>query len=100
MPRMLSLVLAFVRLGRPQFLLGGFVLYGLGAAVAVAGGAPFFWRGFVLGQGAVPRIQLMTHYANDFFDLAADQANTTPTRWSEGSRVLATATLSPRVAWH
>ena len=100
MPLALSSVLAFVRLGRPQFLLGGFVLYGLGAAVAVAGGAPFFLRGFVLGQVAVTCIQLMTHYANDFFDVAADQANATPTRWSGGSRVLATATLSPRVAWH
>jgi 1,4-dihydroxy-2-naphthoate octaprenyltransferase len=95
-----SSVLAFVRLGRPQFLIGGFLLHGLGAAVAVAGGATFFMRGFVLGQAAVTCIQLMTHYANDFFDVAADQANTTPTRWSGGSRVLATAALSPVVAWH
>ena len=97
---MASSVLAFVRLGRPQFLIGGFLLHGLGAAVAVAGGAPFFLRGFVLGQAAVTCIQLMTHYANDFFDVAADQANATPTRWSGGSRVLATAALSPVVAWH
>ncbi|HEX2659524.1 MAG TPA: prenyltransferase [Polyangia bacterium] len=100
MPRTLSSVVAFVRLGRPQFLIGGFLLHGLGAAVAVAGGAPFFRRGFWLGQLAVTCIQLMTHYANDFFDVAADRANATPTRWSGGSRVLATAALSPRVAWH
>jgi 1,4-dihydroxy-2-naphthoate octaprenyltransferase len=100
MPGVFSSVLAFVRLGRPQFLIGGFLLHGLGAAIAAAGGAPFFLRGFVLGQAAVTCIQLMTHYANDFFDVAADQANTTPTRWSGGSRVLATATLSPMVAWH
>jgi 1,4-dihydroxy-2-naphthoate octaprenyltransferase len=30
----------------------------------------------------------MTHYANDYFDYEADCANTTPTRWSGGSRVL------------
>ena len=30
----------------------------------------------------------MTHYCNDYFDFDADQANSTPTRWSGGSRVL------------
>jgi 1,4-dihydroxy-2-naphthoate octaprenyltransferase len=40
----------------------------------------------------------MTHYANDYFDLSADEANTTPTRWSGGSRVLPSGILSPRVA--
>ena len=41
-------------------------------------------------------IQLMTHYANDYFDYEADRANDTPTRWSGGSRVLVNAEL-PRV---
>ena len=40
----------------------------------------------------------MTHYANDFFDLEADRANRTPTRWSGGSRVLPDGVLPPRVA--
>ena len=42
--------------------------------------------------------QLMTHYANDYFDLEADRANRTPTRWSGGSRVLPAGVLPPRVA--
>ena len=42
--------------------------------------------------------QLMTHYANDYFDLEADRANQTPTTWSGGSRVLPAGELSPRVA--
>ena len=42
--------------------------------------------------------QLMTHYANDFFDLEADRANRTPTRWSGGSRVLPDGVLPPGVA--
>src|SRR3954451_17011904 len=91
-------LMAFVRLGRPQFLVGGFVLYGLGGALAVAGGAAFDpWR-YGWGQLVVTAAQLMTHYANDFFDLEADRANRTPTRWSGGSRVLPDGGLPPRVA--
>jgi len=89
-------VLAFVRLGRPQFLVGGFVLYGLGAALAAAGGAPLDrWR-YACGQIVVTLTQLMTHYANDYFDLEADRANLTPTRWSGGSRVLPGGALASR----
>ena len=91
-------LIAFVKLGRPQFLVGGFVLYGLGAALAVAGGAPFdAWR-FGWGQLCVTATQLMTHYANDYFDLEADRANRTSTRWSGGSRILPAGALPPVVA--
>jgi 1,4-dihydroxy-2-naphthoate polyprenyltransferase len=93
-----EMIRAFIRLGRPQFLGGGFLLYGLGASVAVAQGAPFRGAGYLLGQAAITCIQLMTHYANDYFDLAADRANTTPTRWSGGSRVLPDGGLPPGVA--
>jgi len=91
-------VIAFVKLGRPLFLGGGFVLYALGAAVAAWSGHAIDWRRYALGQGAVTAFQLMTHYANDYFDLEADRANATPTRWSGGSRVLAGGALPPRVA--
>jgi len=92
-------ILAFIRLGRPLFLGGGFILYALGAVVAHGGDlAAIDARAYALGQAAVTAFQLMTHYANDYFDLAADRANTTPTRWSGGSRVLAGGELSPRVA--
>jgi 1,4-dihydroxy-2-naphthoate octaprenyltransferase len=91
-------LIAFVRLGRPQFLVGGFVLYGLGGALAVASGAAFDpWR-YAWGQLVVTATQLMTHYANDYFDLEADRANRTPTRWSGGSRVLTDGALAPVVA--
>jgi len=91
-------IAAFIKLGRPKFLAGGFVLYGLGAALAVAAGAPFEAARFVWGQVVVTAAQLMTHYANDFFDLEADRANRTPTAWSGGSRVLPDGLLPPRVA--
>src|SRR5262245_43455275 len=89
---------AFIKLGRPKFLVGGFVLYGLGAALAVAAGAPLDVGLFAWGQLVVTAAQLMTHYANDFFDLEADRANRTPTAWSGGSRVLPDGLLPPRVA--
>src|SRR5262245_59659741 len=40
----------------------------------------------------------MTHYANEYFDYEADRANTTPTRWSGGSRVLVGGELPRGVA--
>ena len=85
---MWNTLVAFVKLGRPQFLVGGFINYGLGAAVARLCGHAIDVRRYVLGQAAVTAFQLMTHYANDYFDLDADRANTTPTRFSGGSRVL------------
>jgi 1,4-dihydroxy-2-naphthoate octaprenyltransferase len=91
---------AFVRLGRPLFLTGGFVLYALGAALAHAltSLGAWSWSRYALGQAVVTAFQLMTHYANDYFDYEADCANATPTRWSGGSRVLASGTLPIRVA--
>jgi 1,4-dihydroxy-2-naphthoate polyprenyltransferase len=89
---------AFVKLGRPLFLGGGFVLYGLGAALAAYAGAVVDVRRYAWGQLAVTAIQLATHYSNDYFDVLADRANRTPTRWSGGSRVLVEGALPPRVA--
>jgi 1,4-dihydroxy-2-naphthoate octaprenyltransferase len=84
----IRIVAAFIRLGRPLFLGGGVLLFALGAAVAVRAGAHFDLARHLWGQLAVTAFQLMTHYANDYFDFEADLANSTPTRWSGGSRVL------------
>jgi 1,4-dihydroxy-2-naphthoate polyprenyltransferase len=95
----LAAAAALVRLGRPLFLTGGFVLYGLGAAVArFAAGSHIDAGLYLMGQAAVTSFQLMTHYANDYFDYQADVANRTPTRWSGGSRVLVSGALRPGVA--
>jgi 1,4-dihydroxy-2-naphthoate polyprenyltransferase len=94
----LRAVAAFVRLGRPLFLVGGFLAYGLGAAMAVVLGAPLDLRLYLAGQVAVTALQLMTHYCNDHFDLEADRLNATPTRWSGGSRVLTSGALPPHAA--
>jgi 1,4-dihydroxy-2-naphthoate octaprenyltransferase len=89
---------AFVRLGRPLFLTGGFVLYALGAAAAASMGAVVDGRLYVAGQVIVTSFQLMTHYGNDYFDVEADRANATPARWSGGSRVLPAGELPPSTA--
>ncbi len=88
----------FIRLGRPLFLAGGFVFYALGAAVALHEGRGVWWAGYAVGQLAVTATQLMTHYANDYFDQANDRANDNPTPWSGGSRVLLASALPGRVA--
>jgi 1,4-dihydroxy-2-naphthoate octaprenyltransferase len=89
---------AFVRLGRPLFLVGGIVLYTLGATIAASIGHPVMWARFAWGQIAVTSTQLMVHYSNDYFDFEADQANATPTEWSGGSRVLPNGELPRWVA--
>ena len=72
-------LLAFVLLGRPLFLVGGFVLHALGVAMALYGGAALNLAALLWGQIAISAIQWMTHYSNDYFDLDADRANPTPT---------------------
>jgi len=91
-------VVAFVRLGRPLFLGGGFLLFALGAASAALSGHRIDRQRYALGQAAVTAFQLMTHYANDYYDYDADRANATPTKWSGGSRVLANDELARWVA--
>lgn len=91
-------IIAFIRLGRFVFLSGGFILYGLGAAIAHYTGAEIHWQKYIWGQVIVTLTQLMTHYSNDYFDFEADAANLSPTRWSGGSRVLPTGELNPIVS--
>ena len=89
---------AFIKLGRPVFLAGGFVMHALGVAMALAAGASFDLRALVVGQMAITSTQMMTQYSNDAFDVEADRANQTPTRWSGGSRVLVDSELSVHTA--
>lgn len=88
----------FAALGRPLHLGGPAIFYGLGVAAASYAGAPVSWGVAAAGLLTVAAAQLMNHYSNDYFDLEADLANATPTRWSGGSRVLADGRLPPRAA--
>jgi 1,4-dihydroxy-2-naphthoate polyprenyltransferase len=90
--------LALLSLGRPLHLGGGAIFYGLGVAAAGYDGTPLAGNVAMLGLLTVMAAQLMNHYSNDYFDLDADQANPTPTRWSGGSRVLPSGQLPPQAA--
>lgn len=88
-----------LRLGRPLFLAGGFLFFALGVTIALSEGFAMVWPVYFWGQVAVTAAQLMTHFSNDYFDLAADRLNADrPSRWSGGSRVLADDLLPPRAA--
>ncbi|HEY6235809.1 MAG TPA: prenyltransferase [Candidatus Elarobacter sp.] len=93
----MSRLLAFVRLSRPLFLYGGFAGVALGAAVARSAGLPLDAAAYLLVQALVTSFQLMVHYANDYFDRAAD-AGAARTPWSGGSGVLDSGALPPRFA--
>ena len=91
-------LIAIIRLGRLHFLSIGLLLNFLGATIAIYSGASFKLHLFLLGQIVITFTQLMTHYANDYYDLEADHANQTPTNWSGGSRVLVNGEISPHIA--
>jgi len=96
--RLFSRLYAFIRLGRPLFLVGGFIFHALGVTIALYRGTPLNPAAYLWGQLCISAIQWMTHYSNDYFDLEADRANQTPTNWSGGSRVLPNGLISPQSA--
>jgi len=73
-------------------------MHAVGVFIALADGALLSWPSLLWGQVAITAIQLMTHYSNEYFDLAADRANPHPTRWAGGSQVLIDGGLRPAAA--
>ena len=88
----------FFRLSRPLFLLGGVLLFALGAAITGFLGRPVDPGLYLVGQILVTLIQLMTHYVNEYFDSDADQENTSRTWLTGGSGALGPDGLPKRVA--
>jgi len=88
----------FLRLTRPHFLLGGVLLYGLGAAIAHYQGYSIEPGLYLLGQVLVTLLQLMTHYFNEYYDAAGDQQNLSRTLFSGGSGVIRPDGLPAKVA--
>lgn len=87
-------VAAFVRLTRPHFLLGGVLLYAVGAVQA---NEPQLGR-YVLGQAVVTFAQVTAHYVNEYSDVEADRGVVNRTLFSGGSGVLTEGGLAPSVA--
>lgn len=88
----------FIRLTRPFFLLGGFLLYGLGCAIMDFLGRPIDIGVYVLGQLTVTSIQLMAHFLNEYFDAPVDRENRNRTAITGGSGVLGPEGLPRKVA--
>lgn len=88
----------FLRLSRPLFLLGGFLVFGLGASIAAYLGRPIDFSLYVAGQALVSAIQLMTHYLNEYFDFPFDTENQNQTPFSGGSGALGPEGLPRQVA--
>jgi 1,4-dihydroxy-2-naphthoate polyprenyltransferase len=89
-------VWSFLKLTRLPFLLGGFLLYGLGAAAARRAGISLNWAAYLLGQGMITSTQLMAQYSNEYFDVEVDRLTPENRTWfSGGSGILSAGTISP-----
>ncbi|GAA3849589.1 hypothetical protein GCM10022243_14400 [Saccharothrix violaceirubra] len=91
-------IAAFVRLSRPRFLVESQLTVTVGVGAAVSAGHGFAFGTWLLVQATVALTHLMTHYCNEYFDLAADRAHTAPNRWTGGSQVLVSGALRPEVS--
>jgi len=83
----LNTVSKIIKLGRLQYLLGDFLLFTMGALLAILFNAQFVLSKFVFGYAILFTAHLSVHYSNDYFDSKVDQ-HTTPTTISGGSGIL------------
>jgi 1,4-dihydroxy-2-naphthoate octaprenyltransferase len=67
-----STIIKIIKLGRPQYLAGDFLLFIMGALLAVLLNAEFVWSKFVLGYLILLTAHLAVHYSNDYFDFEVD----------------------------
>ena len=84
----------FFQLSRPLFLLGGILLYALGAAIAAYLGFQIVASIYLLGQIIVTSIQLMTQYLNEYYDTTNDEENENRTPFTGGSGAIGPDKLS------
>jgi 1,4-dihydroxy-2-naphthoate octaprenyltransferase len=85
---------AFIRLARPHFLVGGVLLFALGAVSAAA--VDRF--GYVVGQVLVTATQLTAHFVNEHADADVDRRVVNRTLFSGGSGALAGGVIGREVA--
>lgn len=79
--------LKIIKLGRFQFILGGFLFFCCGALFALLLNANFNLNIFILGYLALFFAHLSVSYSNDYFDLKVDSLGK-PTAFSGGSGIL------------
>jgi 1,4-dihydroxy-2-naphthoate octaprenyltransferase len=91
-------IVLFIRLSRPQFLLGAAIFYALGAGIAHYLGKDIDVEVYVLGQIWVSLCQLSAQYLNEYFNAEADEKNSNRTMLTGGSGALGPGKLPRRVA--
>ncbi len=74
-------------IGRPQILVGNFLLFSMGAMLAVLFNAEFILSKFILGYSILFTAHLAVHYSNDYFDVEVDKYNK-PNAISGGKGIL------------
>lgn len=84
----------FLVLARPHFLLGGVLLYAIGA---VAAGVESIGA-YLIGQFAITASQVTAHFVNEFADAEADALVVNRTWFSGGSGVLVDPNADRRIA--
>ncbi|NLG50769.1 MAG: prenyltransferase [Chloroflexi bacterium] len=90
---------AVLKLGRLHMIVAGFLLFSLGALVALYDSAPFGMGRFLLGFLILMPAHLSLHYSNDYWDAEADRFGE-PTMFTGGSGVLVSSPqLRPVARW-
>ncbi|WP_257454189.1 prenyltransferase [Archangium lipolyticum] len=87
-------------LGRVKFLLYSPILYTVGAIIPTVSGGSIDASRFTHGVLFTWITHLMTHYCNEYYDLEPDRANTSPSPWTGGSRILVKGLMEPRLSLH
>lgn len=76
-----------IKMGRPHVLVGNFLLFTMGALLAVLLNAHFNLTQFIFGYSILFTAHLSVHYSNDYFDFEADHYNI-PNTISKGRGIL------------
>ncbi len=91
-------IVLYLRLVRPLFLIGGILLYALGAGIARYLGTDISWSAYLIGQFWVSVLQLSAQFLNEYFDVAGDINNENRTILTGGSGSLGPGKLPRQVA--
>ncbi|KAG0568285.1 hypothetical protein KC19_6G009500 [Ceratodon purpureus] len=99
--RLLSQIRILLQLGRVRFLVYSPIAYAAGVTCATANTSdPCFsiWL-FLVGQVFVSATHMLTHFFNEYYDLAADSLHEFPSPWTGGSRVLVAGKVRPLTSY-
>lgn len=80
-------LIKIIKLGRFQFVFGGFLYFCIGALFAVLLNAEFDLNKFLLGYIIFFAAHLSMHYSNDYFDLESDKYGK-PSQFAGGTGIL------------